>query len=53
LRIKAFFGISPNAVRAQIRTTIGLYLLIAIAQKELDLLGSLHTNSTSSRGQYD
>ncbi len=43
LRIKAFFGTSPNAVKTQIWTAISLYLLIAIAKKTLDLPGSLHT----------
>jgi len=43
LRIKAFFGTSPNAVKTQIWTAISLYLLIAIAKKKLDLPGSLHT----------
>ncbi len=43
LRIKAFFGTSPNAGKTQIWTAISLYLLIAIAKKTLDLPGSLHT----------
>ena len=43
LRIKAFFGTSPNAVKTQIWTAISLYLLVAIAKKTLDLPGSLHT----------
>jgi hypothetical protein len=43
LRIKAFFGTSPNAVKTQIWTAISLYLLIAIAKKTLDLPASLHT----------
>ena len=41
LRIKAFFGTSPNAVKTQIWTAISLYLLVAIAKKTLDLPGSL------------
>jgi transposase len=43
LRIKAFFGTSPNAVKTQIWSAISLYLLIAIAKNTLDLPGSLHT----------
>ena len=43
MRIKTFFGTSPNAVKTQIWTAISLYLLIAIAKKKLDLPGSLHT----------
>ena len=43
LRIKAFYGTSPNAVKTQIWIAISVYLLVAIAKKELDLPGSLHT----------
>ena len=33
LRIKAFYGTSPNAVRTQIWTAIAVYLLVAILKK--------------------
>jgi hypothetical protein len=42
LRIKAFFGTSQNAVRAQIWTAISVYLLVAIVRKELHLSASLY-----------
>ena len=35
LRIKAFFGVSPNAVRSQIWIAISVYVLVAILKKEL------------------
>jgi len=37
LRIKAFFGTSPNAVKTQIWIAISTYLLLAIAKKRLGL----------------
>lgn len=37
LRIKSFFGTSPNAVKTQIWIAISTYLLLAIAKKRLDL----------------
>lgn len=43
LRIKSFFGTSPNAVKTQIWIAISVYLLVAILKKQLDLPGSLHT----------
>ena len=43
LRIKTFYGTSPNAVRTQIRTAVSIYLLIAILKKRLNLPGSLRT----------
>ena len=43
LRIKAFYGRSPNAVKTQIWTAICVYLLIAILKKELKLPLSLHS----------
>jgi hypothetical protein len=43
LRIKAFYGTSPNAVRTQIWTTIAVYLLVAILKKRLHLDASLYT----------
>jgi hypothetical protein len=42
LRIKAFFGTSQNAVRAQIWIAISVYLLVAIVRKELHLSASLY-----------
>jgi hypothetical protein len=41
LRIKAFFGTSENAVRAQIWIAITVYVLVAIVRKELGLSASL------------
>lgn len=43
LRIKSFYGTSPNAVKTQIWIAIGIYLLVAIVKKRLNLPGSLHT----------
>ncbi len=43
LRIKSFFGTSPNAVKTQIWIAVSVYLLVAIAKKRLNLPGSLHT----------
>ena len=43
LRIKAFYGTSPNAVRTQIWTAIAVYLLVAILKKRLHLNLSLYT----------
>ena len=43
LRIKAFYGTSPNAVRTQIWTAIAVYLLVAILKKRLHLDASLYT----------
>ena len=43
LRIKAFYGTSPNAVRTQIWTAIAVYLLVAILKKRLHLDVTLHT----------
>jgi hypothetical protein len=43
LRIKTFYGTSPNAVKIQIWTAVSIYLLAAIIKKRLQLLGSLHT----------
>jgi len=37
LRIKSFFGTSPNAVRTQIWIAISIYVLVAIIKKELRL----------------
>jgi hypothetical protein len=43
LRIKRFYGNSPNAVRTQIWTAIAVYVLVAIVKKKLKLDASLHT----------
>jgi hypothetical protein len=43
LRIKTFFGTSPNAVKTQVWTAVSVYLLVAIVKKRLSLPGSLHT----------
>jgi hypothetical protein len=43
LRIKAFYGTSPNAVRTQIWSAIAVYLLVAILKKRLHLDPSLYT----------
>jgi hypothetical protein len=43
LRIKAFYGTSPNAVRTQIWSAIAVYLLVAILKKRLHLNASLYT----------
>ena len=43
LRIKAFYGLSENAVKTQIWTTIAVYVLVAIVRKRLGLNSELHT----------
>jgi hypothetical protein len=43
LRIKRFFGTSPNAVKTQIWTAMATYALIAIMKKRLGLGHSLYT----------
>lgn len=43
LRIKRFFGSSPNAVKTQIWIAIAVYVLIAIIKKRLGLEHSLYT----------
>ncbi len=37
LRIKAFYGTSINAVKTQVWIAVCVYLLIAIAKKELEI----------------
>lgn len=37
LRIKAFFGTTPNAVKTQVWIAVSAYVLVAIARKELQL----------------
>ena len=41
LRLRCFFGLSPNAIRVQLWSALSAYLLVAIARKELDLTLSL------------
>lgn len=41
LRIKAFFGNSENAVKTQLWISMGVYVLLAIIRKRLDLSQSL------------
>ena len=43
LRIKAFYGTSQNAVKAQIWMAISVYLLVAIVKKRLGLPQPLYT----------
>jgi len=43
LRIKAFFGTNPNAVRTQIWIAIGVYVMVAIMKKRLHLTPSPYT----------
>jgi hypothetical protein len=42
LRIKHYYGTSPNAVKTQIWIAVAVYLLVAILHKQLDLPGTLH-----------
>jgi hypothetical protein len=42
LRIKTFFGITPNAVKTQIWIAVTVYVLVAIVKKRLSLSASLH-----------
>lgn len=42
LRIKSFFGTSPNAVKTQVWIAVCVYVLVAILKKELNLPQSLH-----------
>jgi hypothetical protein len=43
LRIKSFYGNSPNAVKTQIWIAVSVYLLVAIARKNLRVKASLYT----------
>jgi len=43
LRIKSFYGTSPNAVKTQIWTAVSVYLLVAIVKKRLNINLSLYT----------
>jgi hypothetical protein len=42
LRIKAFFGVTENAVKTQIWIAISVYVLVAIIKKRLNLSASLY-----------
>ena len=42
LRIKHYYGTSPNAVKTQIWIAIAVYLIVAIIHKQLSLPGTLH-----------
>jgi len=42
LRIKAFFGLSENAVKTQIWIAVSVYVLVAIVRKRLGLEASLY-----------
>lgn len=42
LRIKAFYGRTPNAVLVQVWVAVSVYVLIAILRKRLDLPASLY-----------
>jgi hypothetical protein len=42
LRIKHFFGTTPNAVKTQIWIAVSVYLIVAILHKQLSLPGTLH-----------
>lgn len=42
LRIKAFFGTSPNAVKTQVWIAVSVYVLIAIVRKRLGVSASLY-----------
>jgi len=43
LRIKAFYGTSPNAVRTQLWVAVCVYVLVAIVRKQLKTNASLFT----------
>lgn len=42
LRIKHYYGTSPNAVKTQIWIAVSVYLMVAIFHKEMKLPGILH-----------
>lgn len=42
LRIKVFFGTTPNAVKTQVWIAVSVYVLIAIVRKRLKLTASLY-----------
>jgi len=41
LRIKAFYGTSPNAVKTQVWVAVSVYVLVAIVKKRLGITRSL------------
>jgi len=43
LRIKSFYGLSPNAVKTQIWVAISVYVMAAIVKKQLKINVSLYT----------
>jgi hypothetical protein len=43
LRIKSFYGTSPNAVKTQIWIAVSVYLIVAIIKKRLNINLSLYT----------
>ena len=43
LRIKAFYGTSPNALKTQVWTAVCAYVLVAIVKKQFGLDASLYT----------
>jgi hypothetical protein len=47
LRIKHYYGTSPNAVKTQIWIAVCVYLMVAIIHKQLNLSGSLHRTFTT------
>lgn len=42
LRIKSFYGTTPNAVKTQVWIAISIYVLVAILKKELDIKVSMY-----------
>ena len=42
LRIKAFYGTTPNAVKTQVLIAVSVYVLVAIMKKELELQASMY-----------
>jgi hypothetical protein len=42
LRIKHYYGTSPNAVKTQIWIAVSVYLMVAILHKQMNLPGTLH-----------
>ena len=42
LRIKAFYGTTPNAVKTQVWIAISVYVLVAVMKKELNLESSMY-----------
>ena len=42
LRIKAFYGVSENAVKTQIWIAVSVYVLVAIVRKRLGLEANLY-----------